>query len=439
VPRFGFALVLLLALTGSVGGRVVAAGGCRAIAVAQGPVSYPHVSSVQAAVDEARPCDWVLVAPGIYHGPVTIKVPDLHLRGLDRNRVVIDGGHQVGNGITVEANGVWVENLTVRNFERESVNDDDTGNQVRWVGVNGWYGRYLTTYDTGLLGGYGQWASHSRDGVLDHVYASGFSDSGLYVGACRDCQAIVDNATAERNAIGLAATNASGHFLIEHSLFADNTVGLSFNSSLSDPPPPQLGTCAAGRNRSPSPPVTTTRLARCTIFRDNRVLGNNALDVPGETASVRPGAGIGIELLGAEADLIADNVVSDNRNIGVLGLPLPETGPTRFPLAGNRVFGNTISGSRLAIALAGGGERSVDDCIQGNSAGSSEPANLRLYSCAKRTTPSLPIGSSRRIDSLVDKLHDELVARVRRRQPPPPSQPSMPAPCRGAPPSPLCP
>jgi hypothetical protein len=46
-------------------------------------VSFPHVVSLQAAVAEARPCDSIVVAPGVYRGTVTIRVRDLHVRGLD--------------------------------------------------------------------------------------------------------------------------------------------------------------------------------------------------------------------------------------------------------------------------------------------------------------------------------------------------------------------
>jgi hypothetical protein len=317
MPRSALiALALLLPLASPASGRVESHA-CRSIAVTQQAVPFTHVRTLQAAVTLAHPCDWILVAAGVYRGQVTIRTADLHLRGFDRNRVILDGGHRVGNGITVRADDVSIENLTVRNFDRRSRNDGSTGTQVRWLGVRGWRGRYLTAYDDGLLGGYGLWASRSRNGVLAHVYASGFDDSGLYVGACRDCDAVVEDATAERNLVGLAATNASGHFRVEHALFRLNAVGVSFNSSQSDPPPPQLGTCDAAANRSPAPHLRTTKLGRCTVFRDNRVVDNNALDMPSETASVRPGAGIGIDLLGSYGDLIADNQIARNRNFGV--------------------------------------------------------------------------------------------------------------------------
>ena len=63
-------------------------------------------TSIQAAVDAASPGDWILIAPGDYHergdymhalpggdatGGVTVTKPNLHLRGLDRNKVIVDG------------------------------------------------------------------------------------------------------------------------------------------------------------------------------------------------------------------------------------------------------------------------------------------------------------------------------------------------------------
>src|SRR5215469_14118373 len=67
-------------------------------------------SSIQAAVTAAHKGDWILVAPGDYHetddvanpptpsdlssgwfGGVDIETPGVHLRGMDRNSVIVDG------------------------------------------------------------------------------------------------------------------------------------------------------------------------------------------------------------------------------------------------------------------------------------------------------------------------------------------------------------
>ena len=419
---------------------------CRTLVVAKAGVPGAAATSVQAAVDEATPCDSILVAPGVYPGSVVVRTPHLRLRGLARNRVVLDGAHRVGNGIRIVADDVAIENLTVRNFDRATRNDDEHGTQVWWDGVRGWHGSYLTVYDTGPLGGYGLYARGGAGGGWDHVYASGFDDSGLYVGACRDCRATVSRAVAERNAVGYAGSNSGGHLLVEHSRFEDNAVGLSVNSTESDAPPPQLGTCDAGANRSATPTIASTRIAHCTIFRQNRIVANNNLSVPSNTSSARPGWGIGIALLGAYGDLFAENVVARNRNVGILALEFPyarpaRPHPVRFQLAGNRFERNRLSGSSLDVALEGGlfgSRQSVNNCFSANHYTSSLPRDLRPFACERETTPNAGESVSRQILALVQRLHDAFAARHPRGQPAPPSQPSMPRPCRGLPPNRLC-
>ena len=67
---------------------------------AAAPAAGPYYSSIQGAVDAARPGDWILVYPGVYHekgtaeAGVSIAKPGIHLRGWDRNRVVVDGTNQ---------------------------------------------------------------------------------------------------------------------------------------------------------------------------------------------------------------------------------------------------------------------------------------------------------------------------------------------------------
>src|SRR5438270_10110508 len=58
-------------------------------------------NSIQAAVNASKPGDWILVAPGDYHeqgvpgadepAGVLIRTPWIHLRGMNRNRVIVDG------------------------------------------------------------------------------------------------------------------------------------------------------------------------------------------------------------------------------------------------------------------------------------------------------------------------------------------------------------
>src|SRR5579863_7771499 len=87
--------------------------------VTHNAVAYPHYGSIQAAVDAAKPGDFILIDIGTYDEQVAITTPMLHLRGMDRNRVVVDGQHQVGDGILVsKADGVTIENLTVHDFDR---------------------------------------------------------------------------------------------------------------------------------------------------------------------------------------------------------------------------------------------------------------------------------------------------------------------------------
>jgi pectin methylesterase-like acyl-CoA thioesterase len=82
--------------------------------VTHAAVTYAHYTSIQAAVDAASQGDVILIDVGTYNEGVVITTPGLHLRGIDRNGVVLDGQHQVGDGIVVsKADGVTIENLTV--------------------------------------------------------------------------------------------------------------------------------------------------------------------------------------------------------------------------------------------------------------------------------------------------------------------------------------
>ena len=435
---------------------LLAAHPCQARVVTHAHVSYKHYTTIQAAVNASQPCDWVLIAPGVYPEKVVITTDGLHLRGMNRNTVIVDGRHRVGNGIEVEkASNVWIENLTVRNFDR-ATQDGEDGNEIWWnggdesgqIGAHGWWGNYLTAYDTGLLGGYGLFVSNSVQGGFDHVYASGFNDSGLYIGACPDCQAYVRHALLERNALGFSGTNAGGHLVIEDSVFRDNAVGISPNTLPNDQPPPQLGTCDSATNTSPTPTIASTNVLRCTIIRRNLVEDNNLTTAPANSTAGSLAWGAGIELVATYGDLIYKNTVKGNRNFGIVGFenpqPFPPTADTQyFQFAGNRIDSNVVSGpsAYADIAFEGGlfGQKaSVNNCFVGNVAKKTLPADLGPWSCALDQTPNADSVTSGGMLGYLLKLQGENQNHVRKGQPAPKAQPTMPAPCKGVPRNPLC-
>jgi hypothetical protein len=450
--------------------RACVAGVCAILALVAGPqaaasvrvvthrsVASPHYTSIRAAARAAQPGDWILVDRGSYRESVVIRKDRIHLRGLDRNRVVLDGRHRGGvNGIEVRrADGVWIENLTVRNFDRRTA-DGEAGNQIWWnggdgsghIGMHGWYGRYLTAYDTGLRGGYGLFASNAVHGSWTHVYASGFADSGLYIGACPDCHARVSDAIAERNALGYSGTNSGGHLIIERSVFRNNAFGVSPNSlNNDDQPPPQNGACASDGS-TPLPVFASTHIARCTIVRHNLIADNNNLTTPRTSSSDAPW-GVGVELPGTYADLIRDNTIRGNVNFGLVAFenpdPFPATSRTiEFQVSGNSVLHNRFiaNGTRAGgadIGLEGGvlgSRQSVNNCFFANTFTTSIPAGIEgTWSCENDTTPN----GDPELAGPLFKLLDEARARHPKGQPAPRRQPTMPHPCKGVPENPLCP
>jgi hypothetical protein len=302
--------------------------------------------TIQAAVDAASPGDWILVGPGDYHeqgspnAGVLVTTANLHIRGMDRNRVIVDGtrpgspacskkdsdqdlgpGGTGRNGIEVlQTDGVVIENLTACNFIGGS--SGQNGNEIWWnggdgsgvIGMGSYTGRFLTASTTWFdpnvpnSAQYGIFASNaSGPGLVEWSYASNMADSSFYVGACADCDAVLRHVHAQNSALGYSGTNAGGRLRLEESEWDLNRSGI-LPSSLAndDPPSPQDGSC-------PGTPGTS-----CTFIQRNYVHDNNNPNTPAFGLTAGAPVGSGIDLSGGRNNTVRENLVVDNGSWGIL-------------------------------------------------------------------------------------------------------------------------
>ena len=297
--------------------------------------------TIQAAVDAARPGDLVLVGPGVYREEVKVTIPSLVIRGRDRNQVVVDGEFRRPNAISITADGVAVENLTVRNA---------LVNGLFWTGVRGYRASYVTASNNK---DYGIYAFDSVDGLFERSYASGSPDSGFYIGQCRPCDAVIDQVVAERNALGYSGTNAGGNLQIVRSTWRHNWAGIVPNTLDSELLPP---------------------------FREVDVVGNLVVANGDRRA---PGVGFqwaafgnGIVLGGGDDSLVERNLVVDHPNHGIL--VTPNLDEHFWTSSGNTVRGNVVRGSgRADLAMAA--PAGAGNCFSGNRVRTSIPVGLELF------------------------------------------------------------
>jgi hypothetical protein len=354
--------VTIAGLASSAGAKVLRVGSYKRIT--------GQFSSIQAAINAAKPGDWILVGPGDYKtsssrtpagrpdlaSALIMSKRDVYLRGMNRNTVVVDGtkpgsprcsrkaadqnfgpasskGPKGLNGILIwKAADVWVQNLTVCNFLGGSA---DTGNEIWWNGNDtsgkiegtGFYGSYMTTTSTFFknektAAKYGIFSSNWTGGEWDHSYASNFNDSGFYIGACQQlCNQTISDAHAQFNALGYSGSNSGGQLVVKNSEFDQNETGFSTNSQNGDNPPPQNGACPGTKVS----PITHTH--SCWVFMHNYVHDNNNPNVPSSGSAAAGPVGTGMSVAGARNDTIMNNRFVNNAAWGVIIVPYSDAGP----------------------------------------------------------------------------------------------------------------
>ena len=312
------------------------------------PDSY---ETIQDAVNASNPGDLVLVKPGVYYEEVVVNVPSITIRGWDRNKTIIDGEFERGNGVLVAGvDGVVVENLTARNALL---------NGFYWATVEGYRGSYLTAYNNG---DYGVYAFDAVDGVLDNSYASGSPDAGFYIGQCYPCDAIVDNVISENNGLGYSGTNSGGSLYITSSIFRNNKGGLAPNTLDSELLPPE----------------------RETFIIGNLIENNNNNEAPA-TKSTYLSFGNGVIIAGGNNNIIKNNVIANHNLYGVILTAAADV--NYWPAHGNRVEDNLILSSKRAD-LAVSGISNLANCFEGNYFNTSIPPGLQtLNGCDEGFIP----------------------------------------------------
>lgn len=338
--------------------------------------------TIQEAVAAAQEGDWILIGPGDYKESSTQPIPEaygddlagadilirtanIHMRGMNRNTVMIDGtkpgypecsaeeaaqnfGPKEGdawlgnNGVVVDrVDGVVLQNFSTCNFlgsnhGGDSIWFDGHGSSGKQE-IGSWWGEYLSSTSTYWEGPekpsdeYGIYASNTTGpGIFAHDYANNMSDSGYYIGACPNCNSVIDDSRAEDSDLGYSGSNSGGHLTIENSVFRNNEEGVATQSQDNDDAPsPQEGLCPGGAT-NPDAPASAQRKDICWVLIKNQILDNNNGDTP--TNEGAPGLlGTGATIAGGRNDLVVENTFANNDAWGILLLPYPALDETPPP------------------------------------------------------------------------------------------------------------
>lgn len=307
----------------------------------------------------------VLIEKGVYSEAVAVEKDGVTIRGVDRNAVVLDGQGKFSNGFTVTGNGVTIQNLTVHSYQQNGIiftgvlpsgeNEDDeysySGDSEGSV-VDGYRVDHVTAYNNGL---YGIYAFASRNGVIENSYASGHPDSGLYVGQCRPCNAVLRDNISENNAIGYYGTNASGNVFVVNSIYRKNRLGIAPNSQDAEKLSPQSSTVVAGN-----------------LVEDN--------DNPNAPKIPEGFFGAGIAVGGGTKNTIIKNKVTSHVGAGIVLLTL-----NKFEPQGNVISENHLMKNGTDLVYKSLSSDGNENCFERNRFESSSPVSIeKVMACGSK-------------------------------------------------------
>lgn len=194
------------------------------------PADY---SSIQLAINAATPGSMILVSNGIYYENLVVNKA-LTLLGQDKTATILDG-NETGNAVYVNANGVVINGLTIRNGERGIYlvhsNDSVISNNI--LLSNGESGVYLSESYTNIIEdnlvlrngislpgfwlGWGIVLTSSNNNMIDNNILSGNVVTGIVISSSSN-NSIVNN-EIENSSYGMVFDGTSQNNTIHHNNF----------------------------------------------------------------------------------------------------------------------------------------------------------------------------------------------------------------------------
>ena len=342
--------------------------------------------TIQDAITAASPGDWILVAPGVYHekgysptdgsrpAEVFVNKPNLHIRGMSRTGVIVDGSNVFAGQTTsvsqpagspacssdptlqdpgvvdtnhnrharegifvLKTQGVSIENLTSCNSMSNEIwwNNGDGGGVQTPMSFHGDFISATSTFYKDAStpsASYGIFTSDvsgpsAGTGVIvseiDNSYANNMTDSSYYIGACRNCYQKLYKPHAENSALGLSSTNAGGLLVIDSGQWDQNRTGLVSNAQNNDDyPSPEEGQCVD------TTPAAGAGPNSCYVTQNNNIYSNNNPNTPGVGLTAVSAIGTGVELAATQHISVVANNIVHNGSWGVVthDFPDPEQG-----------------------------------------------------------------------------------------------------------------
>ncbi|MCB9727264.1 MAG: right-handed parallel beta-helix repeat-containing protein [Deltaproteobacteria bacterium] len=220
----------------------------------------------------------------VFRRQLDIAVDAITLRGAGQADTILDfkKSENGGNGIRISSDRVTIRDLTVRDPPGDGVRADEV------VGLTFWrVSAIWDTVDTSDNGAYGLYPVLCKDVLIRECFAEGAKDAGIYLGQSQ--QALLIGNEVRGNIMGFEIENSVDVDVRENHIH-DNTVGILI-THLPDRP----------FNQS----------AR-TKLHHNLIESNNLPNFGTQVGISHVPSGLGVGIVGSDANEVHDNIVRDH-------------------------------------------------------------------------------------------------------------------------------